>query len=222
MDTNDDGNSTTPNYYDWSGIRFFDTSDDGYNELNHFIIKHCNSYNLSFDNANGLVKNGEIFNNGTGIALYGASATIVDSVLISNCLNDPLAMSLQANPSFTNIEFVSNGSNGIRILEENLSQSAVLDKRSVAGFPNIAYILRKDLVISTNSVLTINPGVVVKMNIPYSSPTCECIDVQGGLKIKGTESENVVITSFGMIQQEEIRITMETPHRRRPTGTSFE
>ena len=197
LDTNGDGNATSPNYYDWQGIRFFDTSDDSFTQLNHFEVKYANSQlSLSFENANGIVKNGVIFGSNTGIQFLGTSETSVDSVSIENCLNDPLGMSLLANPTLGTIEFNSNGSNGILLVDEELSQSATLDKRSVAGFDNIAYILRDDLTIPPGVVWTISPGVVVKVNIPYSSATCECINIDGGIKVIGSAPEPVVFTSF--------------------------
>jgi hypothetical protein len=102
-------------------------------------------------------------------------------------------MSLLSNPSFTNIIFTANGSNGVHILEGTLSSNATLASRSIAGIANVAYII-DNLTIGPSAILTIKPGVVIK----FANSWCNCsgIDVQGALVADGTAVQPIVFTSF--------------------------
>ena len=89
-------------------------------------------------------------------------------------------MSLTSNPTFTNITFSANGSNGIKIIEGTLSSNATLVKRNVAGFTNIPYIVGS-LTVASGSVLTLEQGIILKFR--YAGWTG--IFVQGGLNATG-------------------------------------
>jgi hypothetical protein len=93
---------------------------------------------------------------------------------------DPVAISLTSNPTLTNVTFISNLSQAIKIIDGTLSSDAILYPRSIAGINNIAYIIDNNLAggltISSNATLTIKPGVVVKFRdwgIPhYNNINC--------------------------------------------------
>ncbi|MEK6650840.1 MAG: dockerin type I domain-containing protein, partial [Bacteroidota bacterium] len=104
----------------------------------------------------------------------------------------PIAMSLTADPVFTNITFAANRSNGIRVLEGTLSSNARLRKRDVAGYNNIAYIVEY-LTIGQNAVLTIDPGVVIKLPAGWYYRS---ITVDGALVANGTFVQRIIFTSL--------------------------
>jgi hypothetical protein len=200
QDTNGDGNGTSPAPGNWKAIRFQGTSDDAFCLLDSCMIKFGGADAdvalgaVTFVDANGSVSNTLISDSyNYGVRCDGGSNPLVTGVEVKNCRLDPLAMSLKSNPTFTNITFISNGTKGIRIVEGTLSSNATLHKRDVAGITNIAYIV-ETLTISSNAVLTIDPGVVIKFPITYYGNYARIV-VNGALIAKGTKTEKIIFTS---------------------------
>ncbi len=197
-DTNGDGSGSSPSANDWRIIRFQDTSDDGFNLIDNSLVLFAGSGSsptsygaVSFVNAGGTVSNSIISDSYYyGVECAGNSTPMFSSVEIKNSRLSPIAMSLLSNPTFSNITFLGNATNGIQILEGTLSSNATLNKRNVAGITNIAYIVDQ-LTISPNAILTIDPGVVIKFNDYY-----DYINVNGALSAVGTTSEEIVFTSL--------------------------
>ncbi|MDE3057711.1 MAG: right-handed parallel beta-helix repeat-containing protein [Bacteroidota bacterium] len=198
-DTNGDGQGTSPSPGDWSTIQFLGTSDDSFCTLDSCLIKFGGgSYGswglVTFTDANGTLSNCTLADSyAFGIRCENSSAPQVNNVVISSCKSDPIGMSLLSNPSFTNITFTANGSKGIRILEGTLSSNATLATRNIAGITNVAYIVNQ-LTIAPSAVLTIQPGVVIKLL--YNWWADYSINVQGALVANGTKTEPIVFTSM--------------------------
>ena len=197
-DTNNDGSSTSPAAGDWGRVQFNETSDDAFCSLEEFKVKYGGNGNdgaVACISANTNIHDGEVyFSSNYGFFINGSSIPVIDNVIIQNCSTDPIAMSLKSDPQLTNISFIGNGSNGIRIIEGTLSSNATLAKRDVAGINNIAYLVYH-LTISSNAVLTIEPGVVIKF--PYENYYYDkgYIMVNGGLSADATFSEPIIFTS---------------------------
>jgi hypothetical protein len=193
-DTNGDGAGTSPAAGNWYTIQFRSTADDAYNILNNCLIKYAGySSNglVSFTNAGGVVSNCDLSDSyAYGIRCDGDSDPTIDGVEIINCNDDPIAMSLVSDPTFTNITFTNTFSSGIQILEGTLSANATLAKRNIAGINNIAYILGS-VTIGSSATLTIQPGVVMKF-----PGTTNGITVNGILIAEGTPGEKIVFTSL--------------------------
>ncbi|MDP2208701.1 MAG: right-handed parallel beta-helix repeat-containing protein [Bacteroidota bacterium] len=213
-DSNGDGNATSAAPGDWKTIRFQTTSNDTFSVLDSCIIKFAgnDSYDpiystyaswggVTFTDANTKLSHSLISDSyNFGVRCEGSSMPIVDGVEFKNCRRDPIAMSLKSNPALTNITFTSNGSKGIRIIEGTLSSNATLSKRDVAGITNIAYIVEK-LTISSNAVLTIDPGVVIKfpsLYAPYYPHYYNYagIVVNGAVVAAGTATQKIIFTSL--------------------------
>jgi len=192
-DTNGDGSATSPSAGNWSKIHFRATADDAFTLIDSCLIKFAGSGGITFTDADGTISNSTISDfSGYGLRFEGNSSPSIDNVEIKNCSSDPIAMSLKSNPTFTDIIFTANGSQGIRILEGTLSSNATLTKRDVAGIHNIAYIV-DNLTINSDVVFYIQPGVVIKLT--------GGITVNGALIAYGVTLEkqlmgNIVFTSI--------------------------
>jgi len=196
-DTNGDGNATKPLAGDWGSIKYYSTTDDAYNVINNALVKYpgySEEGGVTFENASGTLKNTLITNSSNyGVYCNGNATPDIDSVTIQNCSLDPVAMSLTANPSFSNITFTSNFSQAIKIIEGTLSSVATLAPRTMAGIANIAYVIDQ-LTVSSNAKLTILPDVVIKFRGDHNYNTF--IKVNGNLIAKGTPTHKIYFTSF--------------------------
>lgn len=197
FDTNGDGNATAPAANNWGTIKYRATSDDAYCKINYAQVKYggyTSEGGITFENAGGQINNtiiSDIYN--YGIYANGNSTPQVNTLTIQNCRLDPIAMSLLSNPSLINITFSANGSKAIKIIEGTLSSDAILATRNVAGITNIAYII-DELTISTNSKLTILPGVVIKFRDDSYYGTY--INVLGKLVANGLPANKIYFTSY--------------------------
>jgi flagellar hook assembly protein FlgD len=192
LDTNGDGNATTPARGNWYNVQFRDTSNDLYCAFTYTDVKYCGSSGaISTLNASPVINTTLIDQSDYGLWIDGNSAPSFNTVAIQNCYYDPIAISLTSNPTFTSITFSANGSNGIKIIEGTLSSNATLVKRNVAGYTNIPYIVG-NLNIASGSVLTLEQGIILKFR--YAGFTG--ITVQGGLNATGVVGQKIIFTSF--------------------------
>jgi parallel beta-helix repeat protein len=192
-DTNGDGNATSASPDDWNWIEYNETSNDDFNTLTNFDVKFSEN-GLKYISASGSIDNATFTDNYYhGFWCDGNSAPTMSNSEFINNNESPIAMSLTADPTFNEITFSGNGTNGIRIIEGTLGIDAHLAKRSLAGFDNISYIINSDLTISTNANLTIEPGVVIKFDYAYHGFE---VMVHGGLVAAGTPEEKIIFTDI--------------------------
>ncbi|MFA5668929.1 MAG: right-handed parallel beta-helix repeat-containing protein [Balneolaceae bacterium] len=210
LDTNGDGGTTTPAPGNWGTIRFFPTTDDANSNISNTELRY-NRHGLIFSNAAPTIDNVTILScQYTGFGMEGGSTVHIANSTIQNCGYDPVAISTNSNPTFSNITFNSNGSNGIGLLEaqnlstyyantfnssglfysstNTISTDATVVPKSFAGYANLPYIVRNQFTVGTNTTLQISPSVIFKGN------TYTYID--GAIKVNGTEKEPVIFTSY--------------------------
>lgn len=204
-DTNGDGNATSPNPGEGPGVYFGSSSDDAYCKL-----YYLNSYfggapynytssltgSIQIENASPAIDRvvlNNLSDNIEGIGIFGNSAPIISNTSFVNGSYFPVSMSLNSNPTFTNISLTSMGYSAILINDQNLASNATLVSRNFAGITNVGYALTRNLTINSGSQLTISPGVVIKMLYPYYSNQ---IIVRGSLKVNGTAANKVIFTDI--------------------------
>ena len=205
-DTGSDGNTGIPAIGNWSGIYFGNTSTSA-STLDYCVVNYARNNNvgstyngaaITMQNASPTIRNTTVSISDYGIAAIQASNPIVENVEFINCTSTPVAMSITANPTFSNITFTNNtGYHAIGIFGETVGVSGKLTKRSLAGYPNIVYAMLDIMTISAGTNVEIEEGIVMKFigrgsnyNNHYNIRTL------GGLKIAGTEANPVVFTSI--------------------------
>ncbi|MDD5183648.1 MAG: right-handed parallel beta-helix repeat-containing protein [Paludibacter sp.] len=198
-DTNKDGTQTNPVRGDWSGIIFEGTSDDTKCLLNYCQVKYAsmssrwytqyiNGGAVTTINASPTITNCVLKDNAYGLFAYQASNPIVDNTELTNAQYTPIALSVSANPTFTNISFVNNGWTALGIIGESVGINGTIGKRNIAGYNNVCYVLLADLTINSGINVTVNPGVVIKMQ--------NNIYVNGGFKANGLVNDSIKFTSI--------------------------
>ncbi len=172
-DTNGDGSNTNPSAGDWVGIHYTATSNDAVDKMDNCRVSfaetgpYLNSYgyvygNLWITSAGPTITNCTFTQGANGIVIDGNSTPVIQNCTISNCSYAPFAMSVLSNPTIGTNSYVSNGYNGIGLLGESLSQSAVLRCKQNVGTPPYAYIPYGTLDVGTGVTLTVMDSVVVK------------------------------------------------------------
>lgn len=197
-DTNKDGTASVPTKYDWSGI-VFEAGSDTSSIINYCRLSYgslsSTYYNTRFIgggiittvNASPNIFNTRMDNVVYGVYAFQSSNPKMINDTIVNTDYTPIAMSVSADPSFTNIGFVNAKWRALGIIGENLGASGTVKKRDIAGITNITYVLLEDLTINSGTNVIIEPGVVLKFNSSTG------IYVNGGLKAKGTVAGGQII-----------------------------
>jgi len=201
-DTNKDGTSSVPEKTDWSGIVFEGTSDTS-SIINYCRLKYgslSNSYYntrwiggglITTVNASPNIWNTRLDNVVYGVYAFQSSNPKMVNDTIVNADYTPIALSVSADPTFTNVGFINAKWRALGIIGEQLGASGTIKKRNIAGITNITYVLLEDLTINSGTNVLIEPGIVIKFN-SYTG-----IYVNGGLKAKGTvEGGQIVFTSL--------------------------
>jgi parallel beta-helix repeat protein len=194
-DTNNDGNSTTPERGYWFGIIFYASGLDTLNSLKNCEVRYggsgAGSYfnwgEVNVTNCKLEIDSCAIEQSATSaIGAYGSAAPVVTNTLINNISQQIVTLSMFANPTFTNITAQNVANKAIGVMPETYSVTASIPKRDLAGYTNITYIILDHLVINSGTTITIPEGVVFKGGY---------IQVNGGLISNGTPSAPVVFTA---------------------------
>lgn len=212
-DTNKDGNATTPQVGDWSGI-VFEPGSDSASILNYcrvtyasmqpyYIYQYNNTYYYTGEvttlNASPTISNCQIGNSVYGIYAALSSKPKILNTSIFNSQYTPIAMSVSANPVFSGITFTNTGWTALGLIGENVALNAELKQRTVGGYSNITYVLLGDITINSGTYVTVDAGIVVKSGGPgaYNGSTGPGIYVNGGFQAKGTVAGGqIVFTSL--------------------------
>jgi parallel beta-helix repeat protein len=199
-DSNKDGTGSAPQRGDWGGITFEGTSDTS-SVLNYCRIKYGSMpgiyYNTRYISGGGIttvnasptISNCTIDNTVFGVYAFQSSKLKIWNDTLRNTQYTPIAMSVSADPSIIGNVFVNTTWTAIGIIGENLGLSGSIKQRTVAGIANITYVVLEDLTINSGTYVTVDPGVVVKLNNSG-------IFVNGGFQAKGSIAAPIVFTSL--------------------------
>ncbi|MEZ5064430.1 MAG: right-handed parallel beta-helix repeat-containing protein [bacterium] len=194
FDTNNDGSTTAPAPNDWGGLHFR-TGAAGL--LNWCTVRYgglgTHDSNVRTDNVGTAVAitNCQISDAKYGLEFTGTSDPAVVSTSISNCTETPILLSVSANPTLTALTFSGNGITALGLINETVAVDSQVFKRNVAGYNNITYTLAGDLTMAAGTLLTIDPGVVIKMR-----DTNTAMIINGGLQAIGAPADSIIFTSW--------------------------
>ncbi len=200
-DTNKDGTQTSPTKGDFGGIVFTPGSSNNsilnYCDIRFAVLNqtyYANQYQnggaVTTINANPTISNCKINNCNIGIMCYQASNPTISNNQITNSTSVPFALSVSANPTFSSNTFTNAGLLALGIIGETVTANGLIKKRNISGYTNITYVLLNSLTIANGTNVEIEDGVVIKMD------NATAINVDGGLRINGTPTNKVILTSI--------------------------
>lgn len=200
-DTNKDGTSTSPAKGDFGGIVFAPGS-LGSSVLNYCDIRFAKLYQTYYSNqyqyggaittvnVSPTISNCKLSNCDIGIMCYQASNPALTNNQIINPSSVPFAISVSANPTFTNNTFTNAGLLGLGIIGENVTVNGLIRKRNISSITNITYVLLDNLTVANGTNVEVESGVVIKFT------DGRYIEVNGGFKISGTDANKVIFTTI--------------------------
>nr|MEE4269773.1 right-handed parallel beta-helix repeat-containing protein [Candidatus Krumholzibacteria bacterium] len=195
-DTNSDGNATMPATGNWNRLYYDEVSDDSVNLLRNVQLRYgyygTNDYGMVWMTSAAPTFIDCTFEYaGHGMGILGSSAPVVTDCVFDHMTSTPVRLSLISNPVFSGTTFgPGNGYNALGIHNETLAQNATVRRRNVAQVANIPYVLLGPVIAGYSSVLTIEPGVIIK-------GTGSDITIRRGLMAQGgtDQDDQIVFTS---------------------------
>lgn len=193
-DANGDAGNSAPGTSDWAGIRF-QTGANTASTLTRCEVRHGGG---GLTGGINIVACAPALNtctfqqNHIGVVLRdGSTASIVSCTFGSSGLT-PLAMTLDANPTFTTntFSFQDNQYDAIGLIQGTMPVNGNIIQRNVVGINNVTYVLLQDLTIPVGRTLSVAAGVVLKS---YGAHLL----VEGTLNVNGTSTQKVIFTSVG-------------------------
>ncbi len=167
-DTNGDQGATTPTAGDWTMLRFRDSSNDANSTIEHAVIRYAGqNRNTPFG----------------AVHLEAASPTIINNSFSDNW-SFAVSADVNAYPTVSGNELTGNGGNGLEIRTGNLAVNGVWRNT------DIPYVLLGPVTVNDGAMLTIDPGVVVKLNKDAY------FEVNGAFRALGTADAPITFTSL--------------------------
>jgi hypothetical protein len=196
-DIRSDGALTTPAAGQWNSIQFNAISNDAVSVLDNVRIRYGGTNAngaLRFISAGPPVTNSSVsITSGYGVHIEGDATPSFTNVNVDSSTNVPVLMSLVSRPTFTNVQFLGNTYTALGVITETLAQDVRWPIRAVSGRNNMPYLVQGALTVGLNSILTMQPGVIVKFTSSGS------IFVQRGMTAQGRSVEPeslIVFTSY--------------------------
>lgn len=167
-DTNSDQGATTPTAGDWTMLRFRDSSNDANSTIEHAVIRYA----------------GQNRNTPFGAVQLEAASPTINNNRFSDNWSFALSADVNSYPTVSGNELTGNGGNGLEIRTGNLAVNGAWRNT------DIAYVLLGPVTVNDGTMLTIDPGVVVKLNKDAY------FDVNGAFRALGTEEAPITFTSL--------------------------
>ncbi len=138
-DTNGDGGTTTPDWQNWGGIEFRDSSDDSKSLINHAVIRYGG---YDYDG---------------NITLASASPSISNTTLSDGYM--AIRADLRSLPRLEDNTYEDNFYNGLGY------DGGTISVNTTWSVMDTSYYIIDDVFVGTGATLTIRPGVIVKFEL---------------------------------------------------------
>lgn len=200
-DTNGDGSASLPAPNDWGWIKFEPTSIDSLCTLDYCVVGYSGflpgqvwNGAVWANSASPTISNSTFESNRVHIRCDGTSAASITGNHFFNSTSVPLQISATSSPTIAANTYDQNGYHAIGLVAETLASNATLPVPSAGvaqfGAP-FSYFLAQGVVrVNAASILTIDPGVVVKFDQ-------HSLDVDGALQaVDGSFANPIVFTDI--------------------------
>ena len=190
-DTNNDVDASSPSASTWYGINI--TSTGGNSVIDNCVFRYAGRSTweaLNISDSNPTVSNNHFYKNGGSLSINGnATSPQISNNVFEEDTYAPVLMSLGTTPVFTNNQYTNCTYNAIAINEGTYSDpSYTLGKQDIASLQDVSYIFNSQIRLSSNSTLTIEPGVIIKaLSGGYMT-------IDGTLLAQGTAAEPIIFT----------------------------
>lgn len=167
-DTNSDGAGSSPATGNWGAFYFDEVSNDLTAILDHCQLRYgysgtSNYAMVHMSSASPTISNCDFDYAGHGLGLFGSSRPVVANCTFDHMLSTPIRMSLISEPVFSGNHFLAgNRYHALGIHGETLAQDVTIPSRDMAQTARIPYVLLGDVTAGYSSILTIEPGVIIK------------------------------------------------------------
>ncbi len=192
-DSNGDDASTSPAAKDWNGLSFDNAQGGSLKGCQFRYGGNGNIGGVNLYNSSPSIDSCTFTSNYYGVYMQGTSNPGFSNNTIGSSTLTPIAMSFEANPTFTDnvLSFSDNEYDAIGLIGGTLTADATIKQRSFTDIENVTYFLLDGVKVPEGMTLTIDPGVVIKSE----SSNGKDIVIYGTLNAEGTESEPIVFTS---------------------------
>jgi hypothetical protein len=176
-DTNNNGSITLPTAGNWVEIQFGDNSNDALSLIDNALIRYGGGARCCWTEFGA-------------ITLLSANPTIKNST-IRDSRYYAYRADLNSFPALINNTLINNGINGITLTSDVYGNA--INTNATWNLTTTTYYLRDQFSIGTDQILTINPGVKIKLSNGIG------LMVTGGnsaLRVLGTNTSPVIFTSI--------------------------
>ena len=205
-DTDNNGNTDPPTYGDWYGWIIGDESGAS-SSFSYCHFRHGGFYNFGGASNYGAVRatgssaptieQCTFYQCSEGVVAIDSSGPVVQQNAFLDCGWSAVAMTLGANPVFSENTIDANTIAGIGLWGAYTTPADyVLPKRNFSGIDNIPYFVHLGFSLEQNVNLTIQPGVALKFYTEPNPFNNLFLLNKGKLIAEGTQGEPIVFTSW--------------------------
>jgi len=196
-DTAGDG-ANSPAASQWGFIQFGPTSVDVNCLLEKCVLAYSgNGYSgmpyaaVWCNSSSPTIRDCDFETNYIGVWSDGSAAPNIEDNHFFNHSSVPLATSVVSDPQFSGNTFDQNTFHAVGLISETLAENATLEKISLEGYVSYPYYNLGTTTISSGTMLTIEPGVLIK-----ARDGSDVFTVHGNLQATGLPGDRIVMTTI--------------------------
>lgn len=198
-DSNGDGNASVPTDRDWRSITIESTS--GQTSLFSKCLFRYGGYYFSPEGVIRTVSSSPTIeectfeHNAQSLYIAQSSQPTINNCTFENITGTPVALSLAATPTFSNLSFQNIGISALKIIPGTYSANTIytLSPIDPSVFPFQSYVLDDVLTIGEQTSLVIEPGAIIKHD---DFDFINLLNINGSLSAVGTPERPIIFTDI--------------------------